>query len=168
MEAEDVVEIYKLLTSNGIDVWLDGGWGVDALLGKQTRLHSDLDIVVEEKDINKLRKILEKEGYKDIPRDDTSAWNFILGDQRGHLIDIHVFTHDSKGNGLYGDKGLTYPAASFLGKGTINVVDVKTISAEQIVKFLSPWLYKKREKHIKDVTLLCNRFGISYPPELEG
>lgn len=30
-------------------VWLDGGWGVDALLGRQTRPHDDMDIVIEQK-----------------------------------------------------------------------------------------------------------------------
>jgi lincosamide nucleotidyltransferase A/C/D/E len=28
------------------DAWVDGGWGVEALVGQQTRAHSDLDIVV--------------------------------------------------------------------------------------------------------------------------
>ncbi len=49
MESSHVIEIYKLFISNNIDVWLDGGWGVDALLGKQTRKHGDVDIVVQQK-----------------------------------------------------------------------------------------------------------------------
>jgi len=28
-----------ILGENGITVWIDGGWSVDALLGKQTRDH---------------------------------------------------------------------------------------------------------------------------------
>ena len=45
--AKDVVELYRYLAQNNIKIWLDGGWGVDALLGQQTRLHSDLDIIIE-------------------------------------------------------------------------------------------------------------------------
>lgn len=30
------------LTAAGIRVWVDGGWGVDALVGRQTRHHDDL------------------------------------------------------------------------------------------------------------------------------
>ena len=30
----------------GIEVWIDGGWGVDALLGECTRPHQDLDIII--------------------------------------------------------------------------------------------------------------------------
>ena len=42
-----VVEIIGNLQQAGIDVWLDGGWGVDALIRKQTRQHEDLDVVVD-------------------------------------------------------------------------------------------------------------------------
>ena len=33
MTAEDVLEVYELLHANGIRIWIDGGWAVDALLG---------------------------------------------------------------------------------------------------------------------------------------
>ena len=42
MNASDVVELLNRLEEHGIDVWLNGGWGVDALLGHQTREHDDL------------------------------------------------------------------------------------------------------------------------------
>lgn len=47
MEAKDVVDLVRLLESEDIDIWLDGGWSVDALLGKQLRPHKDLDIVIQ-------------------------------------------------------------------------------------------------------------------------
>jgi hypothetical protein len=31
----------------GLVVWLDGGWGIDALLGRETRTHADLDLVID-------------------------------------------------------------------------------------------------------------------------
>jgi lincosamide nucleotidyltransferase A/C/D/E len=38
MTAADVVEILGWLGAASVDVWLlDGGWGVDALVGEQTR-----------------------------------------------------------------------------------------------------------------------------------
>ncbi len=33
-------------SDRSILVWLDGGWGVDALLGEQGRPHDDVDVVV--------------------------------------------------------------------------------------------------------------------------
>src|SRR5207249_348914 len=40
MSAADAFGLYELFEDNGIKVWLDGGWGVDALLGEQTREHA--------------------------------------------------------------------------------------------------------------------------------
>lgn len=49
MNADDVISIYKDVEQQGITIWLDGGWGVDALLEKQTRPHGDIDIVIQKK-----------------------------------------------------------------------------------------------------------------------
>ena len=144
-------------------MWLDGGWGVDALLGEQTRQHEDLDIVLQEKDLPKLRQLLEARGYKDVPRDDTSAWNFVLGDDEGILVDVHAFHFDDKGNGIYGDKGETYPADSLKGTGTINGQQVKCVTADQLVKFHIG--YEPDENDKKDVKALCEKFGIEVPKE---
>jgi lincosamide nucleotidyltransferase A/C/D/E len=114
MKSEDVVDVLQYIEQNNIRVWLDGCWGVDALLGEQTRSHEDLDIVIQQQDIPKLRKLLEAQGYKDVERDDTSAWNFVLGDDDGHEIDVHAVIFDEEQNGLYGPskKGIYYPYAS--------------------------------------------------------
>ena len=89
MNAQDVFELYDQLARLEIELWLDGGWAVDALLGQESRTHEDVDIVIEERHVSKLRELLVQKGYTDIPRDDTSAWNFVLGDDRGHLVDVH-------------------------------------------------------------------------------
>ena len=43
MTSIDVIDCYTTLENLGIEIWVDGGWGVDALLGEQTRPHKDLD-----------------------------------------------------------------------------------------------------------------------------
>jgi lincosamide nucleotidyltransferase A/C/D/E len=43
MDAPEVVDLYRTLEKLGVRIWIDGGWGIDALLGKQTRAHADLD-----------------------------------------------------------------------------------------------------------------------------
>ncbi|MDR2125703.1 MAG: aminoglycoside adenylyltransferase, partial [Prevotellaceae bacterium] len=44
MTEQNVIEILKIAKRTGIALWLDGGWGVDALAGRQTRLHNDVDV----------------------------------------------------------------------------------------------------------------------------
>ncbi|MDP2930393.1 MAG: hypothetical protein Q8N56_02170 [bacterium] len=163
MEVKDVVEIVQLLESESIDVWIDGGWAVDALLAGQSRPHEDLDIVVQEKDILKLRGLLEGRDFKNVERDDTSAWNFVLGDDNGRLIDVHAVVFDDKGNGLYGPrkKGVMYPAASLTGSGVVQGRVVKCVSAEYLMKFHSG--YKLDENDFKDMEALRQKFGVKYP-----
>ncbi|MEA3019607.1 MAG: hypothetical protein QOI47_1131 [Actinomycetota bacterium] len=50
--AGDVLEVLDALDGAGVRVWLAGGWGVDALLGEETRPHGDLDLVVASEDDN--------------------------------------------------------------------------------------------------------------------
>jgi lincosamide nucleotidyltransferase A/C/D/E len=44
-----------------------------------------------------LRTLLEERGYRDVPRDDTRDYNFMLGDDLGHQIDVHSFELDALG-----------------------------------------------------------------------
>ena len=165
MKSEDVVRLLQQLEEGGLAVWLDGGWGVDALLGEQTRPHGDLDIVIQQKDVPRLRRLLESQGYRDVARDDTSPWNFVLGDGKGHEVDVHAIVFDAEGNGIYGpvEKGVMYPAASLSGSGAIDGRTVKCIAAEYMVKFHTG--YRLRERDFRDVSALCERFGVDYPED---
>ena len=50
MQQKKVIDLYNRLENIGIKIWIDGGFCVDALLGKQTRPHQDLDIAMEWKE----------------------------------------------------------------------------------------------------------------------
>ena len=160
MKSTDVLEIVALLERNGIPVWVDGGWGVDALLGKQTRPHGDLDIAVQHKDVPRLRSLLEARGYRDVPRPDTKDWNFVLGDDQRHQVDVHSYTFDAAGKHVYGTQ---YPADALTGTGSIDGRAVQCISAERMVQFRTG--YALREVDIQDVEALHRKFGIPIPEE---
>lgn len=168
MSAEDVVEFVNLCGANQIEVWLDGGWGVDALFEEQTRTHSDLDVVVQQKHVLILRSLMDQRGFKEIPRDDTSPWNFVLADGRGRELDVHVIELDQNRNGIYGppERGTVYPASSLNGTGGIAGNLVKCTSAEWQVKSHSG--YELHEKDHLDVRALCERFGLPLPVEFEA
>jgi hypothetical protein len=67
MTAKDAIELYKLFDQHGIKVWIDGAWGVDALIGRQTRKHDDLDVALNHSNLLALRKHLEDRGYRHVP-----------------------------------------------------------------------------------------------------
>src|SRR5205085_11413556 len=64
MTAKDAADLVETLERAGIDVWLDGGWGVDALFGEQTREHDDLDLLVRLEDVPALLAVLAGRGYE--------------------------------------------------------------------------------------------------------
>jgi len=74
MTADDVLEIIRSLERSLIGIWLDGGWGVDALLGEETRPHDDLDLVVREVDVPHLRNVLEGEWWGAIRSCHDASW----------------------------------------------------------------------------------------------
>jgi hypothetical protein len=51
LDATDVLAILDELDRAGLVAWLDGGWGVDALLGEHTRPHQDLDLAIARDDL---------------------------------------------------------------------------------------------------------------------
>lgn len=162
MHADAVIELVQLFEQNGIDVVVDGGWGVDALLGEQTRPHNDLDIAIQHKDVPKVRELLEARGYADVPRDDTRECNFVMGDSKGHEVDIHSYTFNDAGKIIF---GVPYPFDSLRGTGSIQGYPVKCISVEWLVKFHSG--YELDANDYRDVAALCERFGLVLPAEYE-
>lgn len=162
MQVDDVVELLKLFDDYQVDVWVDGGWGVDALLGEQTRLHADLDIALAHQDVPALKALLARRGYREIPRDDSWECNFVLEDEQGRQVDVHACTFDADGNNIF---GVTYPFDSLTGSGVIGGHPVKCISPDWMVKFHTG--YKLDEHDYHDVKLLCERFGIEMPHEYD-
>src|SRR3990167_9909484 len=123
MKQEKVLGLLNIFEANGIDVVVDGGWSVDALLGKQTREHNDLDLAVDRKQAKKLREVLSAHGYQEKRRDGEA--NPVLADGNGNEIDIHIFEFDEENNNIY---GIEYPYESLKGTGTVGDRTVKCIT----------------------------------------
>ncbi|MDU0347389.1 hypothetical protein RWX45_00885 [Actinomyces sp. MRS3W] len=47
MPASEVRAVVRWLTTRRVTYQVNGGWAVDALVGKQTREHGDLDVFVD-------------------------------------------------------------------------------------------------------------------------
>ncbi len=166
MSADDVIEYLEQMENLGIKVWVVGGWGVDALLGTQSRVHEDLDIVIQRKDTSAACRVLEENGFANVPRPDTSTWNFVMGDNLGHEVDFHVVMFDEKNNGLYGAPGkeiIFPPAGSLYDSGEIKGHQVSCLTPEFTVKDHTG--YKLRQKDFRDVSLLCQKYHLALPED---
>jgi lincosamide nucleotidyltransferase A/C/D/E len=63
MTVDDVIEVLDRLAIAGVEIWLDGGWGVDALVGRQTRAHADLDLALARSDLELAATALGEAGF---------------------------------------------------------------------------------------------------------
>ena len=165
MKAEDVVELVELLERNDIRVWLDGGWGVDALLEEQTRPHKDLDLVAALPDVPRMQTLLAGRGFKLV--EGGPPMSFVLADEKGRHLDVHPVTWDERGNGIYrmqNGQDWVYPASGFAGSGSVLGQRVRCLTAETQM-LLCHTGYELSEKDFREMDALHQRFGVEYPPE---
>ncbi|HEY9839210.1 MAG TPA: hypothetical protein V6D23_02045, partial [Candidatus Obscuribacterales bacterium] len=149
-----------------IEVWLDGGWGVDALIGRQSRPHKDVDIILRVSDVPGLQEVLSARGFgfkQGSPPD-----SFVLADGAGLEVDVHAVNFDAEGNGIYrmeNGQDWVFPASGFSGRGEIAGSPVRCLSPEVQV-LCHAHGYTPVEKDLQDMALLAERFGIELPPQL--
>lgn len=164
MAAVDVARALDTLEHAGAKVWLDGGWGVDALLEEQTRDHDDLDLVIASESSGTAIAALQRVGYT-MAQDDRPT-RFVLAADNDRRIDFHpvVFSRDGsavqKGAGFRGDDAY-YPAVGFSGSGAVAGHRVACLTPALLVRHHTG--YEPAEKDRHNVRLLCERFGIPLP-----
>jgi lincosamide nucleotidyltransferase A/C/D/E len=157
---KDAAELIAFLVENGLEVYVDGGWAIDAVLGEQTRPHDDLDIAMPHAQVPRLRALLSPRGFREEPRDDSWECNFVLADEAGRRLDVHSYTLDAAGLNL---GGVPYRAEHLTGRGVIDGYPVRCIPPEWLVKFHTG--YELDDNDWRDVRRLCERFHIPVPDE---
>ena len=162
MTDHEVVHLWRLLVDRGTSAWIDGGWGVDALLGEQTREHGDLDLVIEGRDEDVTRAVLRDEGFSEVPMWFTTPVHTVWQDDGHRCVDLHVITLDERGVGVFGDEG-EYPADGLTGTGRIGHQAVRCISPAVQLEFHRGYDIRDQDRH--DVARLSQRFDLPLPPE---
>ncbi len=160
MNSTDLLSLYTSLESQDIKIWIDGGWAVDALLGKQTRSHADLDIAIERKNIPALKNYLASLGYKDVERDENKMWDLVVNDGKGREIEVHAFDFDTNGKVAEQAYWDGYSADSLSGKGYVGGHEVRCVSLEQLLKTHNGDKRALKEKDHQDMTALRQKFGV--------
>jgi len=98
MDSQDVLDVMAVLLDAGVaGVWLDGGWGVDALLGEQYRDHGDADMVVPVDDLALIIATLADVGFHITT--DHRPTRVELMDRVGRIVDLHPVRFDEHGDG---------------------------------------------------------------------
>lgn len=164
MESQRVLDLVSYLDEVGIAVWLDGGWGIDALLETQTRPHDDLDLIARLEDVSQLEEALARVGYARVHGE--PPLSFEMTDPLGHQVDVHPVRFNAVGEALYrmsnGDDWV-YPPGSLSATGTILGREVRCQTPEmQMLAHTTG--YALDAAHRADVSALAERFDLPLPP----
>lgn len=163
LTTSDVLEILAWLEAAEVEIWLDGGWGHDALLGEQTRRHDDLDLVLDMEDCHRLIDALAQHGFEVTEQDSPNA--FVLTDSGGRQVDVHAAHFDEAGNASYrmrnGEEWI-FPADGLGGEGRIAGRPARCMTAELQMR-CKTGNFEPTAVDYQDVRLLNARFGVAIP-----
>jgi lincosamide nucleotidyltransferase A/C/D/E len=152
MDLGEVLAVLADLAEAGCAVWVAGGWGVDALVGQQTRLHRDLDLAVDARIETMALRILERRGYR-VETDWRPVRVELIAEGRG-WVDVHPVVFDATGHGRQADVGggqFDYPPEAF-DQGALGGVCVPCLSRDQQLLFHTG--YEPRAIDLFDLALL--------------
>ena len=163
MQPDDVLTVVGELEARYLQVWIDGGWGVDALLGEVTRSHGDVDLVVELHALPEVYGCLASLEFS--VSEDLSPVRVVLRSPDGRQVDLHPVTFADDGTGWQvgaspDGSDCPYPPGGFAA-GLILDRAVPCLSAELQLEHHSG--YAPRDRDRRDMALLASRFGLELP-----
>ena len=168
MSAADVVEVLDALESAGVDVWVQGGWGVDALLQEQTRPHDDLDLIHLMDDVEAVIQVAGTLGFSVMT--DALPQGFVLRDPADRRIDCHPVRFQSDGSAVQlSNSGgeWVFSAKGMQGVGSIGNKTVRCLTPEEQSLRATDQPgevgYEPDEGDRRKMRLLRDRFGITLP-----
>jgi lincosamide nucleotidyltransferase A/C/D/E len=161
MAAEAVLEVIDTLSAAGLRAGITGGWGIDALLRRETRPHGDVDLGIDSGAVVSALDALAGLGYRIV--DDQRPARVELAGPRGR-VDLHPIAWHADGSGqqvgLAGEV-IDYPAGSLDAVGVIGGREVRCGTPELQVAFHRH--YMPREHDRRDMAALAAAFGLELP-----
>ncbi|MDX3006911.1 hypothetical protein PWY87_34920 [Kribbella solani] len=149
MTAERVLGLVGAL--EGLEVWVDGGWGVDALVGRQTRVHGDLDLGVVRDELERVVGVLNRLGYEVTDARYPDVTLQLTHVVEGHRVDLHPSTAVDGGTeqvDFDGDVRVIPPAV----EGWIGGVKVRCMPVEAQRRARQGYVLRAQDHH--DLRLL--------------
>jgi lincosamide nucleotidyltransferase A/C/D/E len=162
VDATEVLRVLAALDGAGIRAGLTGGWGVDALLRRQTRVHGDIDLGVPAEAVETAIETLAGIGYV-MTLDQRPARLELVGGTG--KVDLHPIAWDPTGAGVQtGFDGQTfeYPPGSLDAEGRIGGETVRCATPSLQLTFHER--YVPRDHDRADMAALAETFGLSLPP----
>ena len=148
----EVLAVLDLLRRTGCRAWVAGGWGVDALLGRRTRAHRDLDLALDASGTDAALAALTASGYV-VETDWLPVRTELYRPGHGR-VDVHPVVFEPDGNGVqagFDGEVFRYPRTAFT-TGSIAGTTVGCLSAELQLTFRQGYPLRPADHH--DLALL--------------
>lgn len=161
MAEYDVLAVLDRLFEERVQVWVDGGWGIDALVGHATREHEDLDLVIAQSDCPAAEAALAALGYAhDVGAHPRLPARLVLADCEGRRVDLHPVVFDARGDGWQplGDGTWGgYAADGLAGIGLIGERRVRCLTPQLQLRHHLGYPPDDGDRH--DLRTLADHFG---------
>lgn len=152
MALEQLVTVLTAVRAVGCRFWLEGGWGVDALVGRQTRPHRDIDLDIDGAFEDEVLAALHHLGYE--IETDWRPNRVELAAAGQGWVDVHPLVIDDDGNARQAASGggwHRFPR-SFFTVGSLGGVSVPCFTVEAQRLFHSGYGLRDVDRH--DLALL--------------
>ena len=155
MDAHSVVELLAALHDRDLSAWVAGGWGVDAIVGQQTRPHGDLDLAVNADQWDRITALLDELGF--VRTVDWFPVRIEMTAPDGRRVDLHPVCFAPDGSGVQSglDGASFFYAADGFTAGVIDGVSVPCLSVRQQLSFREGYELRDVDRH--DLPLLRAR-----------
>jgi lincosamide nucleotidyltransferase A/C/D/E len=166
MEGAEVLRVLDALEAAGIQAGITGGWGIDALLRRETREHGDVDLGIASEAVDDAIDALLPLQYVLI-RDERPA-RVVLTSEVGQ-VDLHPIVWGSSGAGVqtgFDGETFDYPAGSLDAEGEIAGRMVRCATPDLQLAFHAH--YEPRDHDRQDMEALASAFGLSLPRSYRG
>jgi lincosamide nucleotidyltransferase A/C/D/E len=155
MPAAEVLRVLAELDAVGMRAFVAGGWGVDALVGRQTRVHRDLDLALDVTHSTLERALGALKTLDYCVETDWRPSRVELAAPAARWVDLHPVVFDDQGTGWQANINdlppFRYPPHAFTG-GLISGCGVRCLSVAQQLLFHCG--YPPRPHDLADVALL--------------
>jgi lincosamide nucleotidyltransferase A/C/D/E len=157
MRSDQLLDVLDRLRAVAPVVWIGGGWGVDALVGRQTRPHGDVDVLLDAPSLPAALALLDGLGFA--VREDWLPVRIEVAHPDGRRVDLHPVTFADDGSGI--QPGLDGAVFGYpVGCTTTGYVDgrpVTCLTAAQQLLFRQGFTWRAVDDH--DVALLRRADG---------
>ena len=153
----EVLAVLNALSAAGCRYWLEGGWGVDALVGRQTRPHRDLDVDIDAATETAALAVLAERGYV-IETDWRPNRVELVAVRRGR-VDLHPLLIAEDGSARQGALGGGYYhfPSTYFTVGHLSGTDIPCITAEAQRLFRQGYELRSVDRH--DLQVLMDLEG---------